>query len=210
MNILKREIIMSAKIDYNFNARQQGHTITPKTNLNSDFHISLEDEIKDVISSRLPSDMAQIYGLTIKTRMITTRYSSITVFFGVLLSGFTLIANYKGFYDSIQLIREHLKLLLAGRLHEKSGEDFDITVSIEQPQLDNPRESHFPIDLRRFSKHMHFDPEFAEVLGLWQLTALQRHKRRDAFFWFLLIFCILLIAILGLLVFAAVKKTYFP
>ncbi|MCE5252496.1 hypothetical protein LLG96_20025, partial [bacterium] len=192
---------------YGYDTRQQDHTINPKTRFENDSIVSLEDVVKDVISSRLPSDMAHIYGLTVKTRVITTRFGSLTVFFGVLLSGFTFIANYKSFFDSVQLIRAHLTLLLSGRLQEKLGENLDITVSVEQPKLDDPRESRLPSEFRHFFKHMQFEPEFVEAFSL---MAYQRQNRRDAFFWFLFVFCIILIGIISVLVFIAVKKTYFP
>ena len=209
MNIWKREIVMSATVDYSHEARSKGQSIGPKTRFEDNSNSKLEDEVKEIISSRLPSDMAQIYGMTLRTRVITTKYGSLIVFFGVLLSGFTFIANYKGFFDSIHLIREHLGLLLTGRLRERFSDQLEISVSVEYPKLDDPREMRFPSELRRLFRHMPFEPEFSEAFNFWQLMA-HRPQRRDAFFWFLLLISLSLIGVVGVLVFAAVKKTYFP
>jgi hypothetical protein len=46
-------------------------------------------------------------------------------------------------------------------------------------------------------------------MGFSQLGALRRGPR-DGFFWFLLCLSCVLLVILGLLVYAAVAKTYFP
>jgi len=209
MSMLKREIIMSAKIEYGYEGRREERTITQKMKLENISQGFLEETVKEVILSRLPSDMAHIYGLTVKTRVISTRYGSLTVFFGVILSGLAFIANYKGFFDSMQLIREHLQLLLRGRLHEAFGEEMAIEVSVQHPKLDDPREARLPSELRRFFRHMRPEPEFEEAFGLWQLLSVRRQTTRDAFFWFLLALCVLLVAVVGALVFAAVKKTYF-
>jgi hypothetical protein len=57
-----------------------------------------------------------------------------------------------------------------------------------------------------------FGPEADEFLDLsaWARGSAGQGARRDAFFWFLLIFNILLLATVGVLVGGAVVRTYFP
>ncbi len=165
-------------------------------------------DIGNVITERLPVDLANIFGLHVKTRIVQTRYGSVTVFFGVLLSGFTLIANYKGFYDSIQLIRKHCELLLEGLIRSKYDGELHSNVNVDHPKLDDPREMRFPRRLRHWLDH--YPPEIAEAMWEFGSFGSANRGRRDAFFWFLLVLNIILLVALGIIVYGAVVKTYFP
>jgi hypothetical protein len=199
---------MSATIEYSSDYERKGLHLGPESRFEEDTISRLEEEVKELIQTRLPTDMAQIFGLHIKTRFIATRYGSITVFFGVMLSVFSFIANYKGFFDSIGLIRSHLDLLINGLIHDRFRDELYVNVKIEAPSMEDPRR--YPSDIRRLLKDLRFDPDMAESLGLWQISQQYRYGKRDAFFWFLLGLCIFLMGAVVLLVFVAIKKTYFP
>jgi hypothetical protein len=202
----KREVVLEAHVEFDYNARKSGDTITQNSHVGDHPVSELVDDIKRLVEDDLRNDMASVFGLHIETRVIATRYGSVSIFFGVVLSGFVLISRYKNFYDSIQLIRQHSERLLRALLTQKYGRHLEATVSVAHPRLDDPRESRFPRALQK-----HFPPDIAEEF-LFEMGEFYSPRRssRDAFFWFLLVFCILLLAILGWLVRAAVIKTYFP
>ena len=171
----------------------------------------LVTDVSSIITDRLPADLADIFGVDIKTRVIgDPRYGSISIFFGVVLSGFTVIASYKSFFDSIKLIEEHCQLLIRGLLQDKYRGQLFANVSRRYPKLDDPRDMYLPKSLRRFFGGKGFGPGIEDYfLELSQLDGIQG-KKRDGFFWFLLSLCIILLIIVGILVYAAVVKTYFP
>lgn len=201
-----REVIMAAQIEYSQTGDQQGMSIRQDRKSN-DFHPELRHEVERVIEKRLPSDLEKLFGIEAEIRIRACRYGSLSAFFGVMLSGFGLIASYKDLYDSIQLIREHCNLLLRELLQDRYPHHrFDVKVDLKHPHLPNPYDTHPP---RRNWKML--GPELSETLWAFGQPpeALQRPSR-DGFFWFLLVLCTLLLGALGVLVYAAVVQTYFP
>jgi hypothetical protein len=124
------------------------------------------------------------------------------IFFSAIVSGLGLFSSYAGFFDSVKLIKQHGKLLLERATRGYPGADFEISVVEQFPSLPDPND----FGWRRIRKM--FGPEADE---LWRgfMFAGRERSNRDAFFWFLLIFNILLLAALGILVEGAVVKTYF-
>ena len=110
----------------------------------------------------------------------------------------------------MQLIKKHCQFLINGLLDNKYTRDLAANVSIDYPVLNNPRDMYFPKSLRRFFGGKGFGPGIEDYfLELSQLHGIQG-TRRDGFFWFLLSLCIILLISVGILVYAAVVKTYFP
>jgi hypothetical protein len=113
-----------------------------------------------------------------------------------------LIASYRDFFDSIRLIREHCEFLLESLLEDKHRHrTFNAGVRIEYPRLREPHD--LPL---RYMKR------FGMIESAWALEEPwmpPRGPRRDGFFWFLLVLCLLLLGALGTLVYAAVVQTYF-
>lgn len=120
------------------------------------------------------------------------RSSSLLVFFGVMLTAYNILSSFRDFYDSMHLIRREAERLLEAAL-KRFGE-LDINVSILHPSVNNRG------DLEDF---LHV-PRFYG-------TPIYRTDRpyRDGFFYFLLIFCLFQLIVIGLLVYGAVVKTYF-
>ncbi len=206
MSRKRREVVLEIYID------KEGEGKIKKGDQFDNCSISeLVTDVSSIITDRLPADLADIFGVDIKTRVIgDPRYGSISIFFGVVLSGFTVIASYKSFFDSIKLIEEHCQLLIRGLLQDKYRGQLFANVSRRYPKLDDPRDMYLPKSLRRFFGGKGFGPGIEDYfLELSQLHGIQG-KRRDGFFWFLLSLCIILLIIVGILVYAAVVKTYFP
>jgi len=207
----RREVILAARIEYSQTQEQQGMSIhDSRSSRSSNEKMGLPDlqrEVERVIEDRLPADLEKLYGIKAEIRIHGCRYGSLSVFFGALLTGFGLIASYKDFYDSIHLLREHAELLLEELLGDRySHHSFDVEVKIKHPRLPDPYDFYSP---RRYWKML--GPELTE--SLWAFGAASpaaERPRRDAFFWFLLILCVVLMAALGVLAYAAIIKTYFP
>ena len=194
-----REVILLAKIEYGSKDLREGRRLRP----NSDSpYERLEHEAHRIIEVELPSDLRRIYGLEVETRILDIQAGSLLVFFSAVVAGLGFFSSYSGFFDSVNLIKQHCALLLR-RATGYSGSEFEITVNNQFPTLPDPS------DFRpwRRARKM-FGPEADELLEA-SLFAGSQSPHRDAFFWFLLIFNILLVAALGVLVGGAVIKTYF-
>jgi len=207
MKFKRRQVILVANIDYPFdnNIGKKTGVITEGGELGNHTVEDLLAAVKFVIENKLRNDAATIFGIHLKTEITATRFGSVSVFFTALLTGLSAICSYKEFFDSIQLIREHAELLLRSEVQRKFVPNLQVDVSVAHPRLDDPREMRVP---RMFRKH--FSPDIAEDF-MFELGELYSPRRagRDAFFWFLLISCVLLVGVLGWLVYAAVVKTYF-
>lgn len=194
-----REVVLLATIEYGYQDRNQGRRLRP----NSDSpYERLEKQARHVIEVELPSDLRRIYGLNVETRILDIQAGSLLIFFSAIVSGLGLFSSYSGFFDSVKLIKQHGALLLERATRDYAGSDFDVSVVEQFPTLPDPSD----FGWRRMRKM--FGPEADE---LWRGWIFASHKRstRDAFFWFLLVFNILLVAALGFLVSGAVIKTYF-
>jgi hypothetical protein len=203
----RREVVLAAQIEYAQTGDQQGMSIRADQKSNDLPLPHLRDEVERVIEHRLPSDLEELFGVEAEIRVRACRYGSLSVFFSVLLTGAGLIASYKDFYDSIQLIREHCALLLRELLQDRyPHRRFDVKVDLKHPHLSNPYDGYMP---QRYWKMR--GPELTEALWpLGEPPAALHRTSRDGFFWFLLVLCTLLLGALGVLVYAAVVQTYFP
>jgi len=204
----RREVILSARVDYEQTGDQRGMSISEK-GWEENIHISqLREDIEHVVKDRLPDDLAKIFGVEAEIRVIACRFGSLTLFFGVVLSGIGLIASYRDFFDSIRLIREHCESLLKSLLKDKYRHRiFSANVHIEYPRLREPHD--LPL---RYMKYFG-ESDLGTIERMWALeepSVLRRTASRDGFFWFLLALCLLLLGALGVLVYAAVVQTYFP
>ena len=210
MSRKKREVIFVANIDYGYSEKDKSIKKDGYLGTNEVPVSKLIEDAKLIITNQLPTDLADIFGIHAEVRFIDTRPGSINIFFGVVISGITLIANYKKLYDSMTLIAQHCNLLIDGMLKEKYPYNLSAGVSMKYPVLGDPRDMYLPKSLRRFFGGKGFGPGVEDYfLELSQLHGIQG-KRRDGFFWFLLSLCIILLIIVGILVYAAVVKTYFP
>jgi len=202
----RREVMLSASIEYAQTKEQSGMRLGEK---NQELDISsrrLQDEAKRVIEDRLPADLADLFGIDAKVEVRGCRFGSLIVFFSVLLSGYGLIASYKDFYDSIQLIKEHCNLLLRTVLRDNyPHHDFKVEVETRYPTLPNPHDLYSP---SRYWKRLGLHPSELPW-ELWESAPPPQHARRDGFFWFLLVLSTVLLGVLGVLVYAAVVQTYF-
>jgi hypothetical protein len=201
-----KEVIFLAAIDYDYERQNKGDHLGRARP--SDVPIErLEQELRSVIASDLPNDLQRIFGLSVETRVIEIQSGSVLVFFGAAITAVGVFSSYSDFFESIKLVKQHSRLLIGRLMRSRYGGEFDVSVVEQYPSLPDPSERH---PWRRLRKVL--GPEADEFLELsaWTGGSAPQDVRRDAFFWFLLIFNILLLAAVGVLVRGAVVRTYFP
>lgn len=211
MRIGERKVIYSVEIDYSYKRREKGYRLHhPKyerryeTNEKELDVEELENEIKKVIVFELPEDLRRIFGIKVKTELIGIRYGSLIFFLSAVFTGFNIVSNYKSFYDSVYLLKRHLSRLIEDLFETHYPEMLQVEIGIEYPSLPEPGYN----ILKELSRKDEF---FKEYIGSFQpdfeMTSI---RRRDSFFYFLLILSIVSLIIIALLVYGAVVKTYFP
>lgn len=213
MNIDKKKIILSTEIEYNYDYKEKGYSLLPcehsKNTENTVNSREIEKITQEIITDKLPDEMKKIFGIEIETNIISTDYGSIIFFFGVIIAGVNLLANYKNLYDSIELIKKQTTRLIKNKLSSKYGKRFDVNTEIEYSPYSKPLPDRFFKMFRKQGKSLDFlMEEFPEFFYLFYPTK-YINKNRDGFFYFLLSATIILAIMLGILVYSAVIKTYF-
>lgn len=164
----------------------------------------LESEVRNIVEHELPRSMRSTFEIDMETKVLDVRYGSLTVLFSAALKAYPLIASYRDFFDSVQLIKKHCAMLLAHLNGTSYANQLDINVDVYYPTLPDPNDSPW----RRFGRF--FGPDSAELFAASSLFGTPRAgSHRDAFFWYLLVMNLVLIALVGSLVYRSVVSTYF-
>ncbi len=157
----------------------------------------VEQVMNKVLTLDLPDELEQRFGLKVKVEMRgNPRYGSITMFFAAAITGYVLISRYKSFNESIGLIAKQAHDLLDLALRRFGR--YSVSVDAVYPRYIRPEEFDFG---RKHSPFLPWTEAFDE-------PTVVRH-RRDSFFWFLLVACVLESAALAALIYGAVSQVYF-
>ena len=194
---LRKRAIFSVKINFNrkYQERYGDELTSDKTYwLKKQENVSYSDIksfVEEIISKELVNEYKEFVDLPIHSIQINRTYEgSIEVFFSVLFNAYQFIAGYKGFFDSLKMIKTATSKHIEKRLREKYGDYFNVDTYLETPQ-DNYRDmEHF------FMKRGYFP--FVENLT----------EKRDGFFYYLLVSNIVLLIVIILLVARAVIQFY--
>jgi hypothetical protein len=190
----RREVVFEARVE----SAEKGARLTP-----SGENGSVEDTVIRTLTAELPGEMRRLFGVEVEIHIKGTRYGSLSVFFGAVLTAYGLLSGYKGFSESMNLIRQQADDLLTGALRRLGS--YSVNVYERYPgteELDDwsPRyrwlRRRYPPDL------------VGEILARAEPTYEVVPPRRDGFFYFLLTLCIVEMAAMGLLVWRAVVHTY--
>ena len=141
------------------------------------------------INVELKKELSKYINLEVSDVQVQAVYEgSIEVIFTVVLDFLNLVGGLKDLYDAVKLIREIAGKHIAKKLKNEYGDYFIVKVDAVSPDF---------YDIR-------YDREF--IVGK---SEMDESSKRDAFFYYLLIANIVLILIIGVLVFGAVRKVYF-
>lgn len=153
------------------------------------FYNDIADEVVRIINSDLKPELQKYTSISIEEIQVYAIYEgSIEVIFSVILSFIQLIGGLKDLYDTIHLIREISERHINKKLSDKFGRHFEVDTYVIVPESRDYWRSEKEIDMNR-------------ILN-------SRTEKRDAFFYYLLVANIVLLIIIGVLVFSAVKAIY--
>lgn len=194
--------IFEAKIDFNKEFKENYGELSsgrryyfPRQNQKEE-KTSYEDIkhfLSDTIEEDLKKHLIKTTGIKITEIRVTGEYNgSIELVFVILFNAYQFIAGMKDFYDNIRMIRNHSRKFIYRKLIEKYGDAFTVETNIEYPSIDRYEDLFWLSQKRGLPFSFHQDNE----------------NKRDGLFYYLLISNIVLISIIGLLVFKAVKHFY--
>lgn len=206
-NMRKKEAIFKVAIDYPHNLRKDGARLS-QSNANQNFETKLpsfrrvQEIASRVILQELPNEVSEIYDIKIKTRIVAEREGSFVVYFGVILTAYSLIGGYSSFFTSLELIKEHTNTLLDRAFGAEFSEGMNIVVNLKTPDRDYRR--------RRIG-HKEMDLFFDEYLDVGFPEPRQNRKllAGKGFFLYLLCTNIVLLAIVGIIAYKAIMSVYF-
>ena len=198
----KKEVILRTTVDYSDSEQRNRSPLGVGHRIGDHPFERFERDAKSVIEMRLSSEMQELFGITVSSRIMRFENGSIEIVFAVIVGAAGFLSGYAGFFDSIELIKKQVTALLNRLLSEQYGGGFDVSTEVVWPRMRDP----YDYPYRHFRKRFGL---FEEDL-LPSLTQGHTESKRDGFFWFLLISNIALLAIVAALVWGAVTKVYFP
>jgi hypothetical protein len=199
-----RNVVFTLRVDYSDQQRQGRSMLSHGTV--GDFPLStLEADLRNIIERELPKELSSLFDIEVQTKVLDTKYTSLTIFFGALIAAYPLIASYHDFAESVHLIKKHCYLLVDALDSEKYGHSFNKNVDVYYPTLPDPTD--YPY---RWMRHMFGHPGGEEAFALTALMQRPNTSRvRDVFFWYLVVMNIVLTILVGSLVYRAVVSTYY-
>lgn len=150
----------------------------------------ISNEAIRIINSDLKPELQKFTDILIDEVQVQAVYEgSIEIIYTVILGFFNLVSGLKDLYDAVLLIREISERYINKNLSDKFGKYFDVDTYVIVPKS---------IDYLRSEENMRQN-RMVDI-GV---------EKRDAFFYYLLVFNIVLLVIVGALVLGAVKAVYF-
>jgi hypothetical protein len=200
----RRKVVFSLRVDY-ADQQRQGRSMSSHGMI-GDFPLSsLEADLRNIIERELPQELTALFDIDVQTKVLDTKYTSLTIFFGALIAAYPLIASYHDFAESVHLIKKHCYLLVDALDSSKYGHSFNKSVDVYYPTMPDPTD--YPY---RWMRHMFGHPGGEEAFAL---TAFMQRPTashvRDLFFWYLVAMNLVLAALVGSLVYRAVVSTYY-
>lgn len=154
--------------------------------------VSYEDianEAIRIINSDLKPELQKYTDISIEEVKVQTVYEgSIEIIYTVILSFLNLISGLKDLYDAVRLIKEISERHINKKLSDRFGRHFKVDTYVIVPE---------------YKEHLRLEEKMMGAQGDSNVG------KRDVFFYYLLVANIVLLIIISILVFGAVKAVYF-
>lgn len=149
----------------------------------------IANEAVSIINIELKPEQQKYMDIPIEEVQVQAVYEgSIEIIYSVVLGFLDLVGDLKDLYDAVRLIREISKRHINKKLSDRFGRHFKVDTYVIVPD---------------YKEHWRLEEN---------VMAARRDsnvEKRDAFFYYLLVANIVLLIIVGVLVFGAIKAVYF-
>ena len=188
--------VFRARIDFNYDEPQQkpllpGHSYYLEEGPNEKVSYSnISDEAVRIINCDLKPELQKYTDISIDEVQVQAVYEgSIEIIYTVILDFLNLVSGLKDLYDAVHLIREMSKRHINKKLSNRFGRIFKVDTYVIVPESR---------DYWRLEEKMP-----------WDRSVVSSVEKHDAFFYYLLVANIVLLVIVGVLVFGAVRTVFF-
>ncbi len=187
--------VLRARIDFNYDEQHQ-RSLHPGGNYYLDKGIELKvsyndivNEVVRIIDNDLKPELQKYTTISIKEIQVQAIYEgSIEIIYTVILSLLSLVSGLKDLYDTVHLIREIAEKQINKKLSDRFGRHFRVDTYVITPE----NRDYWRVE--------------EKIMTVRRENSVEQH---DAFFYYLLVANIVLMAIVGVLVFGAVRAMYF-
>ena len=186
--------VFRTRIDFNYDEPHQkpllpGHSYYLEEGANEKVsYADISDEAVRITNSELKPELQKYTDISIDEVQVQAVYEgSIEIIYTVILGFLSLVSGLKDLYDAIHLIREMSERHINKKLSDRFGRHFKVDTYVIVPESR---------DYWRFEKKYMVEQGNGEK------------PQRDAFFYYLLVANVILLVIVGVLVFGAVKTVY--
>lgn len=153
-------------------------------------YADISDEAVRITNSELKPELQKYTDISIEEVQVQAVYEgSIEIIYTVILGFLNLVSGLKDLYDAVHLIREISERYINKKISDRFGRHFKVDTYVIVPESR---------DYLRLEEKMR-----------WNWRADNNMEKWDAFFYYLLVANIVLLVIVGVLVFGAVKAVYF-
>ena len=198
----KKEVILQTTVRYSDSKQENQSPLGVGQRIGDRPFEQFERDVRSVIETRLQSEMQELFGISVSSRVMRLENGSIEIVFAVIVGAVSFLSGYAGFFDSIDLIKRQVTALLNRLLHDQYGGGYSVSTDTVWPRMRDPYDYPYRYFRKRFGL-------FEEDL-LPFLAQERGESKRDGFFWFLLVTNIVLLFVVAALVWGAVTKVYFP
>lgn len=158
----------------------------------SNERVSYDDIVNEavlIINNNLKSELQKYIFISIEEVQVQAVYEgSIEIIYSVVIGFLELVGGLKDFYDTVQLIREVGERHINKKMSDRFGRHFKVDTYVIVPEKNYLHLEEKMMDGYRMNNDM---------------------VKRDAFFYYLLVANIVLLILVFMLVFNAVKALYF-
>ena len=158
----------------------------------SNERVSYDDIVNEavlIINNNLKSELQKYTFILIEEVQVQAVYEgSIEIIYSVVIGFLELVGGLKDFYDTVQLIREVGERHINKKMSDRFGRHFEVDTYVIVPEKNYLHLEEKMMDGYRMNNDM---------------------VKRDAFFYYLLVANIVLLILVFMLVFNAVKALYF-
>lgn len=187
--------VFRTKIDFRYNDEPQkpllpGHSYYLNEGSNEKVSYNdIADEAVRIINSDLKPELQKYTDISVKEVEVQAVYEgSIEIIYTVVLGFLNLVSGLKDLYDAIHLICEISERHINKKLSDRFGRHFKVDTYVIVPE---------------YKEHWLLEEKMMGAQGDSNVG------KRDVFFYYLLVANIVLLIIISILVFGAVKAVYF-
>jgi hypothetical protein len=139
----RRNVVFSLEVDYSSMQKELGRSFSLHGRGDDSAGSKLEADLRNIIERELPRELSALFDIDVETKVLETKYTSLTIFFGALIATYPLISNYHDFIESVHLIKKHCALLVEALISSKYDDSFTESVDVYYPTMPDPTDHRY-------------------------------------------------------------------